>query len=250
MSKVATYPLIAVAALVLAVIAAGLAVCPLVLSSVFAGSQPAERDVIDVMGEAVATVKPDLVIVTLAVEEERSSAEEAMKAQASKMSKVIDTIKGLGIVERDITTTGLRLYPVYVYEDGKQPRLVAYRALNQIMVKTSNLDVTGRLVDTAIASGVNRISDISFTLSREEGIELERETVDRAVQNARKKAESIARSIGAKLGRATRITEGVSYPVPRPMPYAEKFGVPTPTPIQPGELELTVQVQATFEIEY
>ena len=72
-----------------------------------------------------------------------------------------------------------------------------------------------------------------------------------AVADAAAKAGQLAEVAGIKLGKPVYITENAAFPYPvyRQDYYAEAAmaGAP-PTPISPGEMEISVNVQVAYEI--
>jgi uncharacterized protein YggE len=72
------------------------------------------------------------------------------------------------------------------------------------------------------------------------------------MQNARAKAEQLARDGGVSLGRPILIQESDvgGAPVARAMPAAaEGLAAPPPTPIQPGELQVQTLVRVVYAIQ-
>jgi uncharacterized protein YggE len=75
---------------------------------------------------------------------------------------------------------------------------------------------------------------------------------DQAMQNARAKAEQLARDAGVTLGRPITIEEsdvGGVTPVRAAPAAADAFAAPASTPIQPGELQVQTIVRVTWAIQ-
>jgi hypothetical protein len=100
------------------------------------------------------------------------------------------------------------------------------------------------VLDRIIAAGANEIAGISFSVS-DRSKRLDQARAE-AVQDAKRKAEVLAKAAGVGLGRAVRIVEeGRSSPGPIMM----RAAAPTaPTPIAPGEQTLHAGVSVTFEL--
>ena len=70
-----------------------------------------------------------------------------------------------------------------------------------------------------------------------------------AIADAKAKAEQLAKLAGVRLGKPTYISEGtqVSPIYPRGAVYVEE-AVAAPTPISPGETEISLTVQVVYAI--
>lgn len=211
---------------------------------------PEERltDVIQVVGTGVAYGKPDVAILSLGVSVERKSVEEATRAAAEAMRRVIDSLRANGVAEEDIQTKSFSIQPRYDYVDRKQI-LRGYEVTNMVSVKVRDLDAVGRIVDDAVEAGGDalRVNSIAFTI--DDPTELQAEARVKAIRDAKAKAEALAEEGGVKLGRPIIISESVFLPVKEERYF--KGGVPeeASTPIAPGTLEFRVTVYVTFEIE-
>src|SRR4051812_37125002 len=109
----ATATLGGIALLALAIIAA-----PLLggtpRSALAADPTPNEH-VISVSGMGKITVKPDVVDVSLGVQNQRESAKAARDDAAQTMNAILAALKNLGIADEDIKTSMISLNPVYDY---------------------------------------------------------------------------------------------------------------------------------------
>ena len=77
------------------------------------------------------------------------------------------------------------------------------------------------------------------------------EAREKAVADAEAKAKQLAEVAGVKLGKPSYISESsyVPGPVYRQDAIKESVGVPAPTtPISPGEMEITLNVQLAYTI--
>src|SRR5260370_24876923 len=69
-------------------------------------------------GDAIVSRKPDLALISMAVESKQSSASAAQQDLASKASKLIARAKALGIVDKDVNTSGHSVGPSYAPNTG------------------------------------------------------------------------------------------------------------------------------------
>ncbi|HHW91854.1 MAG TPA: SIMPL domain-containing protein [Firmicutes bacterium] len=200
-------------------------------------------------GEAQVSAAPDQANVTFGVDTEAATAQEALRANAAKMNQVLNALKGQGIPEAAIRTSGFSLYPNYEYvREGnwEARRLVGYRVSNSVRVETTDLENLGKLIDSTVTAGANVVSGISFSIRDTE--KLEREALALAVKHARTKAEVLAGSAGGSITGIIAIEESGSagFEPLRLEKAAAADMAGAVTPIEPGQIQLTTRVQVTF----
>ncbi len=198
---------------------------------------------VTVSGNATIKSAPDEAIVTLGVQTQASSAQQALQQNASKMTDVMKALLGDGLKADDIATVGVSLYPNY---DSNGTIIVSYSVQDQINVTVHDMAKVGTIIDDAVAGGANLSSGISFQLSdQNQGVE---KALQAAVENARSKAETLATAGNASLGQVISITEGYA-PTPGPVFYDKMAaGVAESTPISPPTLETQVSVTVVWAL--
>lgn len=202
-----------------------------------------------VTGQGEVTVVPDVAILSLGVEAQASTVEQAMDQAAVAMDRVIAALRANGVAERDIKTQWFNIYPVRRWVDNEREVLIGYRVSNMVSVKIRNVDATGRIIDAAAQAGGDliRIQGVSFTV--DDPSQYHTEARAEAVADARAKAQQLADLAGVQLGRPFYISESGGFvPIYREYAMADGGAVPT-TPISPGETEVTLTVQMAFAIQ-
>jgi uncharacterized protein YggE len=212
--------------------------------------------VLSVTGTGNLDVAPDQAKLALGVMAERQTAKGAQEALAENLSKVISALEQEGVEAKDIRTSNLNLEPVYYYGSNQPPKLTGYRASSNIVVTTSKLDSTGDLLDLAVQSGANTVQGVTFTLKDQEAAK--KEAIDKALEDARNKADQVASKTGVKIKETKSVTvldhsPGSPYPVDYNYSRArgfEKLAADTATvPIMPGEMTFTVWVEVQYLLE-
>ncbi len=240
---------------------AGMALMPLMLAAAVCGSETTRIENtpqdqmrgITVSGEGKVTGKPDLALITLGVSTLRPTVAEARDAAATALTGILDSMRANGVDDDDIQTSQLSIYPEYDYT-GSTQRLTGFRVSNTVTAKLRNIDSTSAVIDDAIANGGDEttIQSIAFTIDDPES--LREQARQAAVEDAKRKAETLAGASGVKVGNPINISESGGYSPP--IPYAERAiaadeasQAGASTPIQPGELDVIIYVNVTWEIQ-
>ena len=205
---------------------------------------------ISVSGEGHAVGVPDIVLLDLGAEFESGSVAEAREGAASAMQQVIDSLRSNGIADRDIQTTQFSIAPQYDYT-GRSQVLRGYRVTNVVHAKLRDVEAASRTIDDAAAAGGNAVVVRTIAFSIDDTTELERQAREAAVNDARERAQQLASHAGVDLGPPVSIVEsrnngGVPYPAARTMLQS---AADTATPIQAGELEVTISVNITYALK-
>jgi len=218
---------------------------------------PSREKVISVTGTAVSSVAPDLANISFGVETQEKTAKDALTSNSELMSTVIAAIKKVGITDSEISTSQFNIYPVYNYyqekDTGKNVQeLIGYKVSNIINVKTEKLDSVASIIDSAVGAGVNRVDNVSFSLSPEVASKLKDELLAQAVLNAKAKAEIALTPLNYKIIGVKEISlSEFSIPYPRPM-YDVAYGAmeksSAPTQIFTSDQDVSTSANVVFLI--
>jgi len=241
---------LAVAIFATALLVLGIAGCDGKDTISYSGSQ---QTGLVVNGEGKVKAIPDLATLNLGIEAQADTVSEARTQAAEAMDNVMAALKAVGIVEKDIQTSQFSIYPVRQWnpETGEET-LVGYRASNMLNVKIREMAKAGEVIDSVVQAGgdLTQVQGISFSV--EDPKPFQAQAREEAFDDAKAKAEQMAGLAGVKLSKPIFITEsGYYYPVSVPMALAAKADEAgfTSTSISPGEQEISVNVQITYEIE-
>jgi uncharacterized protein YggE len=204
---------------------------------------------ISVSGSGSAFGAPDVAVLQMGVSVLKPSVKEAREEAASAMQDVLDSMKDNGIDDDDIQTTHFSVYAEYDYRNDRQ-ELRGFRVTNIVTAKLRDIDKTGDVLDDVIEAGGDlvEVQSVSFTIDDPD--ELRKEARAEAVDDARQKAETLADLVGVKLGKPLAISESsgampISYRAVDELEAAPE----APTPIEVGELEVSIDVQIVYAIE-
>ena len=243
---------LAVVSLVLVLAVVGFAGCsagPTTIGTVDINSQ---QTGIWVNGEGKVTVTPDIATLSLGIEAQATTVAEAQDQAAIAMEAVMAALAENGVADKDIQTQYFSIYQVTKWDDFKDEQVViGYRVTNMVTAKIRDIEQAGPIIDAVAAAGgdYTRINNISFSV--DDPTPYYEQARQKAVADARAKAEQLADLAGVNLGQPTYISEGTIYPpvVYRDVGMEAMAPVPAPTtPISPGEIELTLNVQVAYAI--
>lgn len=210
-----------------------------------------EESWIRVDGMASVDVSPDRASVAFAVETRAEEAAPASRSNADAMDAVLRALRGADIEGLELETFGYSLRPEYQASDDRRTReIVAYVAVNNVRATTSDVDAVGRVIDTAIASGANRVAGISFFASDTEAAR--NEAMAMAVRDARAEALVIAEALGYELGPPLEVNGGSQRPGPvtfdAGMAMTMERAQAAPTPVEAGDQTVTANVSIRFAL--
>jgi uncharacterized protein YggE len=206
---------------------------------------------ITVSGTGKATGTPDLAVIQLGVQAQRDSVEDARSAAAGAMQKVIDSLKGNGLKDDDIQTVQFSIYPQYDYNNNNKQTLTGYQVSNVVTAKIHKLDTAGKVIDDAAQAGGNDVvvQSISFTFN--DPTDLQNKARTDAVKQAKARAQQLADDAGVGLGKLLSVDESASGGQrDLAIPATGSFSQAAPlTPIQTGELEISVTVNLVYAVD-
>ena len=201
---------------------------------------------ISVTGEANVSVPPDLALVDGGVTSEAKTAREASDANNTAMGKVLLALKTAGIEQKDVQTSRLSLQPQSAPNRTGPTAIVGYRASNRVTIRVRDVSKVANVIDTLVGAGANEIGGINFMVSQ--ASKLLDEARDKAVADARRKAEIYAKAAGVTLGAPLSISEEANAP---PTPYRKMAGgmAASAAPVAQGEETLSVTVNVSWAIK-
>jgi len=222
----------------------------LVLIGIFAASRSllqtnkSTNRTIQVSGVGTVSATPDEVFLRLAVYTQSATATQATLDNAIAMTRVYQALGNLGVGGNSIMTTSYSLTPILESSDQKSPsKVVGYSARNSIQITLLNVNMTGVALDAAVAAGANEVLGITFTFTSQRYSSLQKQALELAVQDAAGQAQTMASTLRVRIiGPLTVTTSYYSQPT------LERLATSAQTPIQTGTLQVTANVQVTYEV--
>lgn len=208
---------------------------------------------IDVSGNSEIKIDPDLAKIYITIETKNKDVKKAEEENSELMEKVMAALKKYSV---DIETVSYNVYP-YQDKNWNTGAIIdqGYRVTNAIVVSTDNLEEVGKIIDVSINRGANRIDRVEFTLKDGTKKKAQAQTLKLAAQNAKEKAQSLAKELDIKVVKAIHISESNYHVTPYyvqedMMESAPKAGATNYIPqISPKDVKLTARVTVSFLIE-
>ena len=217
---------------------------------VVAGARSLVRVV--VTGESSVEAQPDTVVVTLSVVTQNANASEAQAENASKTDAVLRAVRAVAGV-KEVKTSGYSLQPQYAYKEGTAPFITSYIVRNSVNVTVGDVKQTGAVIDAGSRAGANNVEGLSFQLRND--AQARQRALAEATREALAKARTLATALGGSVVRVIEVQEAGAFRPPVPLYEREVGNVAmarqsaTPTPVEPGSLEIRAQVQLVAEVE-
>jgi len=141
-------------------------------------------------------------------EEEDAALSEARARLETRASELITTLESQGI-ERDAISAGsLNIYPRQIHnrnEDGNGETLKRTRLERPIEVQLDDIEQVSAILDALISAGVNQLDGVEFDLKDRDAVT--DEALIKALEKARHKADLMANTLDAELGKVHHIQE-------------------------------------------
>ncbi len=228
----------------------------LAIASAPAMAQVQERiPTLNANGEGFVMVVPDIAIVTIGVSTRDETARAALDRNNAETARVIATIRDAGIADRDIGTSGFSVSPVYEQRPPRAndsgaivelPKIVGYQVSNEVRVTVRQIGESGALLDKVVTAGANQISGIAFDVADPQAAA--DEALEKAIADARRKADLMAAAAGVRIVRVLDISGGGGFPMFARAERMDLAAAAPAVPVMPGEARVQANANIVFEI--
>lgn len=215
----------------------------------YIGVSPKQAHSIRITGEGKVTAAPDVAKIQLGYSVEKKTVAEAQKDNATKMNAIIDKLKkDFKIEPKDIQTANYYIAPQYDYTSGRQT-LRGYLVSQNVNVKVKQMDKVSAIVEAAGVIGLNQVGNLIFEIDNPE--KLKQVAREKALAQAKDKAEALSKIAGVKLGRIISFFESSNGDQPPSLYALDKSanGIGgQETAIEAGSNEITIIATVEYEI--
>ncbi|MCM3566651.1 SIMPL domain-containing protein [Neobacillus mesonae] len=200
--------------------------------------------VMKVKGEGEIAAKPDSASINLGIITEGKELEAVQKQNSQNSKNVIDSLISQGVHHEQLKTFDYRIESDYDYVEGKQI-FRGYKVSHILQVKLEDLSIVGKVVDYAVQSGVNYVSNVQFSVKQKDPYY--RKALISAIEDSLEKAKTMAASLKVYLVPTPRlIVEGETTFQPfSHQPETFVKGISS-TQFEPGQILIKANILAEF----
>jgi len=235
----------------IAVLALGVAGCAPGGGQGVISISPQQNTGVWVTGQGEAMAVPDIAELRLGVEVRADTVAEAQTQASEAMDKVMQALKDNSVAEKDIQTQRFSIYPITRWISEKdEEEIIGYQVTNAVLATIREIDKAGIIINAVVEAGGDYIRMQGISFSIDDPTPYYEEARAEAVEDARNKATQLAELAGVTLGKPTYISEGAVYrpELPRAFEEVSEMAPAPETPVSPGELKITVNVQIVYAI--
>jgi len=234
----------------------------------FVGTGIAPANTIAVTGHGEMLAVPDVATFYFSVSSLKATVGDAQADATAKANAVTDYLHAQGVDKKDIQTTDYSVNPQYEYQNASCPAvapgnatmycppgrqvLKGYEVRQTTTIKVHDTTKAGDLLTGVGGKGATEVSGLSFTFDDPSGVQ--NQARDKAIADAKKKADMLAKSLGVSLVRVVAFSENGSGYFPRTMTaYGEVANQAmdskaAPPEIATGQNKVSNDVSITYEI--
>lgn len=215
---------------------------------------------ITLVGEGEIVVIPDVATFTYTVSEVSETAASAQVMANEKSNAILSLLKDSGVDDNDIKTLNYNIFPKYEWRsevcisgpcNGGKNVVIGQEVSQTFQVKIKDTEKSGELLSLVGSQEVKNISGLSFSIDDEES--LKKQAREKAIENAKSKANNLAKQLGVQLVKIVGFSEdsddrsyyGGEFRESAMMSMDAKSSPEIPT----GENTVSSKVYITFEIE-
>lgn len=205
---------------------------------------------VTVAGRAQVEGVPDTLRLDMGVNIVEDDVETALAKANEASEKLHATLRDNGVAERDLASTGLSIQPQLDWK-GNSPTITGYQVSQTVTARLRDTDRAGAVINAAAESAGNATIINSIAWDLEDNTALLADARDRAIADAKAKAEQYAQAAGRSLAAVVSISESTTAP-PQPYAYAANAaedGAAAAVPLAPGTQAVAVEVQVVYAFD-
>jgi uncharacterized protein YggE len=178
----------------------------------FASFKTYQENVMNVEGNAVVKVVPDLAVLKIGASFKSTSLDTALRRCDRSLRNLRETMAKFGVAEADVKTNNVAISPEFEWEKGEKV-LRGQKVKKTFKIFFRDLSKLQGFLFEAVKGGANEIDDFEFTHSKLDS--LQKNIIDLAVKDAYYVADKLARNTGTSVGKPLVISnvepENFSY---------------------------------------
>lgn len=157
---------------------------------------------IEVQGRGAVAATPDQSTITIGVQGEGETAEEATQVCEETAQGVRDIAAAQGVLPRDVSASGVALSTKQRESDGA---ITGYVAVDTITIVTSDVGAANAILSAIIDAGITESYEVLYSLT--DASSAYREALAAAMADALDRATALAEASGVTLGAVVGVAE-------------------------------------------
>lgn len=203
---------------------------------------------ITVVGQGKVTAQPDLAQANIGVEIVGSDVKTTTNEASQAMEAILTALRAQGVADKDIQTSYFNVWIERPFNpQGGPSNEIIYHVNNNVTVTIRDLNKVTTILGAAIEAGANNINSVNFNLTDPSKVQSEARKL--AVDDALAKAKELAALNGVQVGDVIGVSEVIGGGGPVFSEFAAAGIGGGGGPLLPGDVEVSVQLQVTYEIK-
>ncbi|MBW2494525.1 MAG: SIMPL domain-containing protein [Deltaproteobacteria bacterium] len=214
---------------------------------------------ITIKGTAESEAPPDFVKIFASILADHRHADRAKQDVDSRMKRVVDAIAGFEIDTGDMSFSGANVNRTFESDKYDNETFTGYHVYRTLEVKLRNLAHYEQFIHALVTAGVDEIGEPESDLDDKNP--LKAAALGAAAQNAKRKAEIVAKALEIQLGDPIEIGEDRLFPgksfeqslasrdnIEEILITGEKGGISDPLLFVPENIKVWATVWIRFEL--
>jgi hypothetical protein len=208
------------------------------------------KDILLVTGSAKRAIRSDYIIVRLSISSQQPTAQQAYQELKNQIEQVKAYLQEQQVPDNAVTLSAINNYPIReITVNGQETgRILAYRFNQYVEIRSDEVDKYAELAQQAselINEGIDIVVEPPQYLYTQLS-QLRIEMVAEATQDAKARAEAIARSTGNQVGTVRSAETGVFQITSRHSTDVSDYGIYDTSSLQK---DITAVVSVKFSLE-
>ena len=213
------------------------------------GAGTADDRFITVTGVGTVAVVPDAVRFNATVSTVGSTNSAALSTASKSAAAVRTALKDAGIATKDIRSANISVYPEYNWTQETGTKITGYRASQSFDVLVRTASKAGAIIEAVVTAGGDSVQLGGVTPTTLNPATATEGARAAAVANAKSKASSYAKLLGASIGKVISLEEQSSPVYSSPFQMAKATAADAATvEIDLGEQDVTVSITVRWAL--
>ena len=203
---------------------------------------------VTVTGCGTAEAAPDLLTLSIGVECRRNIAGDAYAAAGAASAAVTGALRGRGVQNRDIRTSGLNVRADVVWQEGRGQQVTGYIASSTLSVRLRDLAAGSALIAAAVEAGGNDVRLDGVQLGFADTAAILALARENAWADARTAAAQLAGLADAELAEVISVRQQPVPSAPVPVGGMQRAFAADSVAVEAGDLSVSTSITVEWEL--